>query len=144
MPFPSPADLPDPGIKPRSPSLQADALPSELLGKPNTPVGWTYFRHAVHKIPSRYPKYPNQIKFSTSTLVQLHFLNSELYIKTCEIFLDPGRWLSGKESACNAGDLGLIPGSGNSMEKEMATHSSILLWKIPRTEEPGRLQSMGL
>ena len=29
------------------------------------------------------------------------------------------------------------------MEKEMATLSSILAWKIPRTEEPGRLQSMG-
>ena len=28
------------------------------------------------------------------------------------------------------------------LEKEMATHSSILAWKIPRTEEPGRLQSM--
>ena len=30
------------------------------------------------------------------------------------------------------------------LEKEMATHSSILAWKIPRMEEPGRLQSMGL
>ena len=30
-----------------------------------------------------------------------------------------------------------------SLEKEMATHSSILAWKIPGTEEPGRLQSMG-
>ena len=30
------------------------------------------------------------------------------------------------------------------MEKEMATHSSILAWKSPWTEEPGRLQSMGL
>ena len=30
------------------------------------------------------------------------------------------------------------------LEKEMATHSSILAWKIPWTEEPGRLQSMGL
>ena len=29
------------------------------------------------------------------------------------------------------------------LEKEMATHSSILAWKIPKTEEPGRLQSMG-
>ena len=29
------------------------------------------------------------------------------------------------------------------LEKEMTTHSSILTWKIPRTEEPGRLQSMG-
>ena len=30
------------------------------------------------------------------------------------------------------------------LEKEMATHSSILAWKIPWTKEPGRLQSMGL
>ena len=30
------------------------------------------------------------------------------------------------------------------LEKEMANHSSILAWKIPWTEEPGRLQSMGL
>ena len=34
LPFPSPGDLPDPGIKPRSPALQADALTSEPLGKP--------------------------------------------------------------------------------------------------------------
>ena len=34
LPFLSPADLPDPGIKPRSPALQADALPSEPPGKP--------------------------------------------------------------------------------------------------------------
>ena len=31
----------------------------------------------------------------------------------------------------------------DALEKEMATHSSILAWEIPRTEEPGRLQSMG-
>ena len=34
LPFPSPGDLPNPGIKPRSPTLQADALPSEPPGKP--------------------------------------------------------------------------------------------------------------
>ena len=44
-----------------------------------------------------------------------------------------------KESACNAGDLG----SEDPLEKEMAIHSSILAWKIPWTEEPYRLQSMG-
>ena len=50
----------------------------------------------------------------------------------------------GKESACNAGDLGLILGSGRSPgDEKMATHSSILAWKIPWTEEPGGLQSMG-
>ena len=35
-------------------------------------------------------------------------------------------------------------GQGDPLEKEMATHSSILAWKIPWTEEPDRLQSMGL
>ena len=89
-----------------------------------------------------------------------------------------------KESACNAGDPGLIPRWGSSpgegrgyplqyswaslvaqmvknpsamletwvqslgwedpLEEEMATHSSILAWRIPCTEEPGELQSMGL
>ena len=49
-----------------------------------------------------------------------------------------------KASACNAGDLGSIPGLGRSPEKEMATHSSILAWRIPWTEEPGGLQSTGL
>ena len=34
LPFPSPGDLPEPGVKPGSPALQADALPSEPLGKP--------------------------------------------------------------------------------------------------------------
>ena len=34
LPFPSPGDLPDPGMEPRSPALQADALPSEPLGMP--------------------------------------------------------------------------------------------------------------
>ena len=40
LPSPPPGDLPNPGIKPRSPALQADSLPSELPGKPkNTGVG---------------------------------------------------------------------------------------------------------
>ena len=46
----------------------------------------------------------------------------------------------------NAGDLrdtGLILGSGNPLEKEMAAHSSILVWRIPWTKEPSMLQSVG-
>ena len=40
LPFPSPGDLPDPGIEPRSPALQADSLSAEPQGKPkNTGVG---------------------------------------------------------------------------------------------------------
>ena len=50
----------------------------------------------------------------------------------------------GKESVCNAGDAGSIPGSGRSpLEKEVATHSSTLAWRIPQTEEPAGPQSMG-
>ena len=91
---------------------------------------------------------------------------------------------AGKESACNTGDPGLVPGSGQSpgegigyslqyfsaslvaqmvknppamqetwipslgwedaLEKEMATHFSVLAWRIPGTGEPGGLLSMGL
>ena len=46
----------------------------------------------------------------------------------------------GKASAYNVGDLGWE----DLLEKEMATHSSILAWRIPWTEEPGGLQSTGL
>ena len=50
-----------------------------------------------------------------------------------------------KASAYNAGHLGSVPGSGRPsfLEKEMATHSSTLAWKIPWMEEPGRQQSVG-
>ena len=46
-------------------------------------------------------------------------------------------------SARDIRDVGLIPGSGRSLEEEMVTHSRILAWEIPWTEEPGELQSMG-
>ena len=49
----------------------------------------------------------------------------------------------GKESACSAGDPGLIPGLGRSLGKGNATHSSILAWRMPWTGEPGGLQSIG-
>ena len=44
----------------------------------------------------------------------------------------------------DAEDSGLIPGSEDPLEEEMATHSSILAGEIPRTEEPGGLQFMGI
>ena len=48
-----------------------------------------------------------------------------------------------KESACNAGDPVRSLGGEDPLEKGEAAHSSILAWRIPRTEEPGGLQSMG-
>ena len=56
--------------------------------------------------------------------------------------LELPRWLSGKESACQAGDTGLSVGQEEPLEKETTTHSSILAWRIPWTEEPGGLQSL--
>jgi len=49
-----------------------------------------------------------------------------------------------KESSCNVGDLGLIPRFGRSPGEGNGTHFSTVAWRIPWTEEPGRLQSMGL
>ena len=49
-----------------------------------------------------------------------------------------------KNLPTNARDADSIPGWRRSLEKEMAIHYSILAWEIPWTEEPGRLQSMGL
>ena len=43
-----------------------------------------------------------------------------------------------------SGDKGSIPGLGRSHEEGKATHSSAVAWRTPWTEEPGRLQSMGL
>ena len=51
-----------------------------------------------------------------------------------------------KNLPANAGDLrdmGSIPGSEDPLEESMATHSSILAWRIPWTEEPGGLQNTG-
>ena len=52
-----------------------------------------------------------------------------------------------KNPPANAGDVrdvGLIPGWEDPLEESMATHSSILAWRIPWTEEPDGLQSRGL
>ena len=53
----------------------------------------------------------------------------------------PGRSDS-KESACNVGDPVRSLGREDPLEKGIVTHSSILAWRIPWTEEPGRLRSM--
>ena len=52
-----------------------------------------------------------------------------------------------KNPSASAGDVrdtGLIPGREDPLEEDMATHSSILAWRIPCAEEPGGLQSIGL
>ena len=55
------------------------------------------------------------------------------------ILIDIPSGSDGEESACSVGELSLIPGLGRSLEEEMAIHPSILVWRIPWTEESGRL-----
>ena len=101
LPFPSPGDLPNSGIKPESPVLQADALPSEPPGKSQGKRPW--FNSWVRKIPWRRDRLPTPV-FSGF----------------------PGG-SDGKESSCNVVDLGWE----DLLEKGKATHSSILAWRIP-------------
>ena len=94
----------------------------------------------------------NQEKFWTSTWnwkynIPEFITCSEGYNKR-EVYMAKKllRWFSDKQHACQCrdpGDLGLIPGLGRSLKKEMMTHLSILSWEIPWTEEPDGLQSMG-
>ena len=71
------------------------------------------------------------------------YLFINFLLDTCVDYVCFPGGLEGKASTCNAGDLGLIPGSGRSLGEEMATQFNTLAWKIPWTEEPGGLQSMG-
>ena len=48
-----------------------------------------------------------------------------------------------KNPPANAGDVSSIPGQEDLLEEEMATHSSLLAWRIPWAEEPGGLQTKG-
>ena len=84
-----------------------------------------------------------------------YHLNCDLYFVYCAPKVYNAMWCwfytmicfpggsDGKASARTAGDPGLIPGSGRSPGEGNGTRSSTLAWKIPRTEEPGGLQSMG-
>ena len=103
LPLPSLGDLPNLGIKPGSPTLQADALPSE-------PISSHFFskRFLLTKIP-----------FSHTVAQTVKNL--------------PTMWETWVQSL---GREGLL-------EKEMATHSSILAWRIPGMGETGGLLSMG-
>ena len=91
----------------------------------------------------------NKCLLNDHALVILNFLRRENIINVLR-HMETQRTLckstvggsDGKESACNVGEPGLIPGLRRSPAE--GNHSRILAWRIPWTEEPGRLQSMGL
>ena len=77
------------------------------------------------------------------TLVKLHFIGFFYLPPLCCAKLGFPGGSAVKHPPASAGDEGLIPGLGRSPGGGNATHSSILAWEIPWTEEPGGLQSMG-
>ena len=84
-----------------------------------------------------------KIKWSMYLLI---FFKLTLSIKYKSLYLEMSLnsrrpwWLKWWRLCCDVGSLG----REDPLEKEMVTHSSNLAWRIPWTEEPGRLQSMGL
>ena len=78
----------------------------------------------------------HRISSDTESPVSLIFLWGHLWMGGLH------QWLSGKESTCQVGATGMQVrslGGEVPLEKGMATHSSILAWRVPWTEEPGRL-----
>ena len=107
LPFPSPGDLPDPGIEPGSPAFQADALASEPPGKPNAgdPGSITGSgRSAGERI-------GHPLQYSWASLVAQLVKNLPAEQETW------GQSLGWEES----------------LEKKNTTHSSILAWRMPWT-----------
>ena len=109
-------DLPNPGNEPRSPTLQADSLPAELPGKPRCFL-FPFFRC-----------------FLTSYLFLLMVIcNNVLGLRT-----SPVAQLVKNPPAMQVAWVRSL-GWEDPMEKGMATHSSILAWRISWTKEPGGL-----
>ena len=77
---------------------------------------------------------------STATSLTIREMHTEVIMKGHSLGFPSGS--AGKDSACNAGDTGdagSISGLEKSLEVAKATHSNILAWEIPWTEETGGL-----
>ena len=125
-PFPSPGDLPDPGIEPGSLASQVDPLPSEPPGKPKVSV--------IHlKLPSPCPPPAHHHPSVNTAYWNYHCSPFVLGVSlVAQLVKNPPAMQEIQVRSL---------GQEDPLEKETATCSSILAWKIPWTEEPGRLQS---
>ena len=130
LPFPSPGDLPDPGIKPGSPALQADSLPTEL-GQHET---YEKFQQGNDR------SHPRFLKTTVAPCQENKMKGARLEGEASQVAL------VAKNLPVSAGevrDAGSIPGSGRSPGEGHVNPLSTLAWRIPGTEEPGRLQCIG-
>ena len=118
-----------------------------MLSRPS--CGWCGMKGVFSQEPQ--PSTPTLIAFSPRVLSEQYLL-----LRSCSALLRALNtesaqyihiglpwWLPSKESVCSAGDSGSIPRLGGSTGEGKATHSSILAWEIPWTEEPDGLQFMG-
>ena len=119
LPFPSPRDLPNPGIEPGSPALQADTLLSEPPGKPSV------ISKATTKLYKEHVTQRNQRSQWHPTPA---LLPGKSHGRRSLVGCSP--WVAG--SLTRLSDF-TFTFHFHALEKEMATHSSVLAWRIPGT-----------
>ena len=90
----------------------------------------------------------NRISFSLKKwwpkIMENVYMYHSFLIHSFKLHISTLWWLNSKESTCQWKRYVWSLGQEDALKKEMATHSSILAWRIPWTEEPGGLQFMGL
>ena len=161
LPLPSPGDLPDPGFEPASHVFCTDwrilhhyqygeapvlthgngRMSSPCTRKHSTRLLVTLTASAVrvslkaqlvkNRLQSRRPRLKSWVR-------KIRWRRDRL---PTAVFLGFPGGSTGKESACSAGDLGLIPGLGRSPGEGKGSHSSILAWTIPWTTVHGMEKS---
>ena len=163
LPFPAPGDLPNLGLNPGLLHLlhwQVDSLPLRHLG-----ISVITWRVCYPDCPASFPEFVIWWVWGGNGHLQIEKASQGTLMLISEIHSPGGRKLgsSPRPGIRVLGWLSFPDGSGSKestvqmqetwiwflrredpLEKGMSTHCSILTWRIPRTEEPGRLQSLGL
>ena len=150
LPFPSPGDLPDPGIKPR-----VSCIAGRFFTVWASREGQTYHYSYIFFILRChfFSKYVERTCISRLLYLYMcyHETNGKLFFIMYAMGIISYYWLFASMVVQMVKCLPAIwetwfqsLGWEDPLEKEMATHSSALAWKIPQTEEPDRLQSTGL
>ena len=143
--FPPPGDLPNPGIEPgslMSPALAGRLFITEPPGEPKEPK--RHNRKIPHVATKACHSQINKFFFlkyiEVLTLVPVNVTSLGTTVSADVIKFQGGHCIKSAMRETKVRSLD----RDDPLEKGMATHSSIVAWRIPWTEEPGRLQSRGL